>query len=73
MRHRTALLPLALIVAVGLSWPEPRSAQVLDPIQYTLASGSVLEYGCFGPCACPVATLGPVKGTFTFYRTSVDP
>src|SRR5690242_14909045 len=48
-------------------------AQVQDPIQYGLGQNSTLEYGCFGPCACPVVYSGPMTGTFTFYRTSVDP
>jgi hypothetical protein len=51
----------------------PAAAQVLDPIQYSLFSQSDLTFGCTGPCACPVFTTGPISGTFTFYRTAVDP
>lgn len=62
----------ALVIA-PLAAPHPGRTQVLDPIQYTLFPQSDLEYGCFGPCACPVVTVGPLRGDFTFYRTSVDP
>jgi len=53
--------------------PGPSRAQVLDPIQYHLKSGSDLEYGCFGPCLCPIAISGPLEGSFTFYRPGTDP
>src|SRR5262245_44510130 len=65
------LAPIALLAALAI--PRPAAAQVLDPIQYSLFSGSDLAYGCLGPCACPVVTTGPLSGTFTFFRTSIDP
>ncbi len=73
MRIRSLLLLLVGLAALDLARPHAASGQVLDPIQYTLGPGSVQEYGCFGPCACPVLFSGPVKGDFTFYRTSIDP
>ncbi len=73
MRNRSVLLLLVGLVALDFARPGAASGQVLDPIQYTLAYGSQLEYGCMGPCACPVLFSGPLKGSFTFYRTSIDP
>lgn len=73
MRIRSSLLLLVGLAAVDLARPGAATGQVLDPIQYTLAPGSVLEYGCMGPCACPVLFSGPLKGSFTFYRTGIDP
>ena len=65
---------LALVVTLAsLALPRPAAAQVLDPIQYSLFSSSDLGYGCDGPCACPFVFTGPLTGSFTFYRTSVDP
>jgi hypothetical protein len=73
MRTRSFLLLFVGLVALDCAGPGAASGQVLDPIQYTMSSGSVLEYGCMGPCACPVIFSGPVKGQFTFYRTGIDP
>jgi len=73
MRTRSLLLLLVGLVALDMARPGVAAGQVLDPIQYTLAAGSDLEYGCMGPCACPVIFSGPLKGSFTFYRTSIDP
>lgn len=64
---------LALAVALTALAPAPTAAQVLDPIQYALFAQSQLTYGCMGPCACPVIFTPPMSGTFTLYRTSVDP
>ena len=65
------ILAASLLLLLALS----RSAhgQVSDPLQYKLYPGSYFEYGCFGPCACPVAVSDPLRGSFTFYRTSIDP
>jgi hypothetical protein len=73
MRIVPPWLPAATLVALALASAVPARAQVLDPIQYQLSPESKLEYGCFGPCECPVVFSDPVKGDFTFYRTSVDP
>lgn len=72
MRSARHWLVLAIALAM-LSSPRPAAAQVLDPIQYGLFSSSDLGYGCDGPCACPFVFTGPLAGSFTFYRTSVDP
>jgi len=65
---------LALVVALATFTPSrSATAQVLDPIQYSLFTKSELGYGCDGPCACPFVFAGPLAGTFTFYRTSIDP
>ena len=73
MRIVPPWLPAATLVALAVTCSAPGHAQVLDPIQYQLSPASNLQYGCFGPCACPVLFSGPVKGDFTLYRTSVDP
>jgi hypothetical protein len=73
MRTRSLLLLLVGLAALDLAWPGAATGQVLDPIQYTMAPGSQLEFGCLGACACPVIFSGPVKGNFTFYRTGIDP
>lgn len=65
---RLAGLAIACCALAG-----PAAAQVLDPIQYSLFAPADVGYGCDGPCACPWFTTGPLQGTFTFYRTSVDP
>ena len=65
---RLAALAIASCAIAGHA-----SAQVLDPIQYSLFTPSDFGYGCDGLCACPWFTTGPLEGTFTFYRTSVDP
>ena len=69
IRHWLARLILLATLAVAV----PAAAQVLDPNQYTLFSSADLGYGCDGPCACPFVFTGPLSGSFTFYRTSVDP
>lgn len=68
-RHRLAL---AILLAT-LTFPRPAAAQVLDPIQYSLFKSADFGYGCDGPCACPFVFSGSLDGSFTFYRTSVDP
>lgn len=73
MRTSKLLFILAYSLLLLLATSHRASGQVSDPIQYKLYGGSSLEYGCFGPCECPVAFSGPLRGTFTFYRTSVDP
>ena len=64
---------LALAVALTALAPAQTAAQVLDPIQYSLFKSSDFGYGCDGPCACPFFFAGGLHGTFTFYRTGVDP
>ncbi|MFI5372252.1 MAG: hypothetical protein ACHQ52_11905, partial [Candidatus Eisenbacteria bacterium] len=71
MRIIPPWLPAASLAALALV-ASPARAQVLDPIQYQLSPLSTFEYGCFGPCACPIMFSGPMKGDFTFYRTGMD-
>ena len=73
MRPTARRLALALIALVPLSAARPAAAQVLDPIQYQLGKAADFGYGCDGPCACPWVMTGPLAGTFTLYRTGVDP
>ncbi len=49
---------LALLALLGLAGAT--RAQVLDPIQYDLYPGSRFEFGCSGPCACPIFFSGPL-------------
>ena len=72
MRPARHWLPFAIALAM-LASPRPAAAQVLDPIQYTLFKSANFGYGCDGPCACPFVFSGSLDGSFTFYRTSVDP
>ena len=72
MRPARHWLAVAATLAT-LTVSRPALAKVLDPIQYSLYSTANLGYGCDGPCACPFVTTGPLSGSFTFYRTSVDP
>jgi len=73
MRPGAFTSSLALLALLGLAGASTARAQVLDPIQYDLYPGSEFEFGCSGPCECPIFISGPMKGSFTFYRTSVDP
>ena len=73
MRNVSLRLLLAGLAALGTTRSDRAIAQVLDPIQYSLEQASQLQYGCFGPCACPILISDPLTGDFTFYRTSVDP
>jgi len=80
MRSTARWLALAMLRAMLLAATlatiapvRPAIAQVLDPIQYGVFKPSDLTYGCTGPCACPQVSTGPLAGTFTLYRTGVDP
>jgi hypothetical protein len=72
MRPARHWLAVAITIAT-LTLPRPSAAQVLDPIQYSLFKSADFGYGCDGPCECPFVFSGSLDGTFTFYRTSVDP
>src|SRR5262245_33311739 len=67
--HRLA--PVVALATLAIAPPVP--AHVIDPIQYGPYSPADFGYGCDGPCACPFVSTGPLSGTFTFYRTGVDP
>ena len=54
----------------------PAAAQGPDPgpVLYGLgAPPSEFEWGCFGPCACPVLVQSPIVGSFVLTRSHVDP
>lgn len=72
MRPARHWLAVAITIAT-LTLSRPSAAQVLDPIQYSLFKSADFGYGCDGPCDCPFVFSGSLDGTFTFYRTSVDP
>lgn len=45
-----------------------------DPVLYELVNPpSQFEWGCFGPCACPVLVQSPLTGSFVLRRSHVDP
>jgi len=45
-----------------------------DTLFYDLvAPPSAFEYGCFGPCACPILVRAPLTGSFALRRSRVDP
>jgi len=69
MKTLTAVLLASLSI---LPFPKA-SAQSAQPRLYVLKTGSALETGCFGPCACPVLLRSSMQGTFRLQQTSVDP
>ena len=73
MRSR---LLLASIACAATFTGSPAAAQGPDPgpVLYGLgAPPSQFEWGCFGPCACPVLVQSPVVGSFVLTRSHVDP
>ena len=45
-----------------------------DTVFYSLAAPpSDFEYGCFGPCACPILLRSPLTGTFRLTPSGTDP
>jgi hypothetical protein len=42
-------------------------------VNYRLDDGSTFQRGCFGPCACPVGVIVPVRGTFRLTPSGSDP
>jgi len=70
---RMHLIAIASIAGLLLAAPVAR-AQVVDPIHYTLtAPPSDFEWGCFGPCECPVLVRGPMVGGFSLRLSNVGP
>src|SRR5881397_835798 len=73
VRRCTMKLPGALasiIVFVSLLAATPAHPQASDPVPYALASPpSQFEWGCFGPCACPVLVRSPLTGTFALRQS----
>ncbi len=73
MRSTSVSLLLAGLVALAGVIPGGAGGQALDPVPYRMSPGSALEWGCFGPCACPIIISGPLTGGFNLYRAGVDP
>src|SRR5690349_21789238 len=68
MKSRTLILgAVAALAALG---PLPSAAAPSDDptTLYQLNDASNFETGCFGPCACPVLTTSPIRGTFLLHR-----
>lgn len=79
---RTLSLPLLASVAcagvlgAGSLDPGRARAQGTEPsaVLYALAAPpSEFEWGCFGPCACPVLTQSAIAGSFVLSRSHADP
>src|SRR5207248_5682173 len=65
-----AIIALAL---AGLSLVPSTSVSAQTKAKlYSLKVGSTFDYGCYGPCVCPVISQ-PMQGTFQLRPSSVDP
>ena len=65
---------LASVVWASVLAALPVLGQETSPVVYGLsAPPSQFEWGCFGPCACPVIVQSDVAGTFVLTRSHVDP
>jgi hypothetical protein len=65
---------LLFACACAMLTATPVRAQVVDPILYSLKTPpSDFEWGCFGPCMCPILIQTPLTGTFSFRQSHVDP
>lgn len=72
---RLSLL-LAAIVCAGTLLATSAIGQSTGPASalYSLADPpSQFEWGCFGPCACPIVVQSPLAGTFVLTHSHVDP
>jgi hypothetical protein len=69
-----SLSPFAFaLLAAWLAAAQPCRAQT-DPSVYALSSPpSQFEWGCFGPCACPVLVQSPLEGSFILRFSGADP
>ena len=74
MRTSCALVAVALLAScVGVA-PVLAQSSVPEPNLYTLVSPpSEFEWGCFGPCACPILVRSPLTGTFVLRPLHTDP
>ncbi len=73
MKHAHALAAMALLAAVA-ALPAHAQGTAGDSVQYALGSPpSDFEWGCFGPCECPVLIRSPLDGTFLLVRSGQDP
>lgn len=70
MRRAIALTGLILALAAS---QRPGFAQVADPLPYSLVPDqSHWEFGCFGPCECPVI-IQNLTGRFSLRPNGTDP
>lgn len=69
-----SLAPFAIVLmAACLVVSRPCGAQT-DPTVYELSSPpSEFEWGCFGPCKCPILVQSPMTGSFILRRSHSDP
>jgi hypothetical protein len=67
-----AIVP-GLLLSIPVLGAGPALGAGFDPVTYVLTQGSTFEYGCFGPCECPVFVRSPVTGTFRLTKTGSDP
>ena len=70
MKHirRSALVASALLAAILGFGTGFAQTSVTPGTLYTLTKGSSYEFGCFGPCLCPVLTTDDIRGTFRLAR-----
>lgn len=68
------------LITVAIAWTLFPTAQATaqsslpDSLSYSLvAPPSEFQYGCFGPCACPILVRSPLTGTFSLRKSGVDP
>ena len=64
----TALAVLTILVGTAHA-----ASSAPDTVFYALDHESTFEYGCFGPCACPVLVRNPVLGSFKLTKLAPDP
>jgi hypothetical protein len=61
------------LLSAAFSVPQVSAQTPPDSVTlYALGPKAAFEYGCFGPCACPVFSLQPVKGTFQLKHLGFD-
>jgi hypothetical protein len=70
IRFPAASRALALVVLSFVSGVPPTSAS--EPRPYSLRKDSEFEYGCFGPCACPILVRSGVSGGFLLSPRGYD-
>jgi hypothetical protein len=69
------LIPVLIAASLSALVTQPAAAQAttLPGVDYRLDDGSTFQRGCFGPCACPVGAIVPVRGTFRLAPSGTDP
>jgi hypothetical protein len=70
MRGQTAIA-IGCLVGVGFA-ATPAVRGDSHPTFYVLDEGSTFDYGCYGPCKCPIFTR-PLRGRFELKHAGVDP